>query len=143
VGCSPAVTDVPEFIQTLGRVVRGGSAVDPALVRELVAGRRAGDPLDALSSREREVLALMAEGMSNGGIARQLWVTEATVEKHVHSILLKLALPDGDDVNRRVMAVLAFLRGRFTRLSPQHQLRSARTSAPAYRLPGRRVACLS
>jgi len=133
------VTDVPEFIETLGRVVRGGSAVDPALVRELVAARRAGDPLEVLSPREREVLAGMAEGLSNGGIARQLWVTEATVEKHVHSILMKLQLPDGDDVNRRVLAVLAFLRGRFTPLSfrailPRPRLKSAPPCAAAARI---------
>ena len=87
------VTDVDEFIDTLERIVKGGSVVDPALVQELVAARRVDDPLDDLTSREREVLALMAEGRSNAGIARQLWVTEGTVEKHVHSILRKLRLP--------------------------------------------------
>jgi DNA-binding NarL/FixJ family response regulator len=108
------VTDVSEFIETLNRIVQGGSAVDQALVQELVAARRTGDPLDALSPREREVLELMAEGRSNVGISRQLWVTEATVEKHVHSILMKLQLPETDEVHRRVLAVLAFLRARFT-----------------------------
>jgi DNA-binding NarL/FixJ family response regulator len=103
------VTDVADFIETLDRIVRGGSVVDPVLVQELVAARRAGDPLDALSPREREVLALMAEGRSNAGISRQLWVTEGTVEKHVRSILMKLRLPEADDVHRRVLAVLAFL----------------------------------
>ena len=106
------VTDVSEFIDTLRRVVRGGSAVDPLLVQELVAARRAEDPLDALSPREREVLALMAEGRSNAGISRQLWVTEGTVEKHVRSILMKLRLPESDDAHRRVLAVLAFLDAR-------------------------------
>jgi DNA-binding NarL/FixJ family response regulator len=106
------VTDVSEFIDTLRRVVRGGSAVDPELVRELVAARRAEDPLDVLSPREREVLALMAEGRSNAGISRQLWVTEGTVEKHVRSILMKLRLPESDDAHRRVLAVLAFLDSR-------------------------------
>jgi DNA-binding NarL/FixJ family response regulator len=106
------VTDVPAFIESLHQIVRGGTVVDPALVMELVAARRAGDPLDALSPREREVLALMAEGQSNTGIARQLWVTEGTVEKHVHGILMKLQLPETDDVHRRVLAVLAFLRAR-------------------------------
>src|SRR5580698_5167519 len=106
------VTDVSEFIDTLRRVVRGGSAVDPELVRELVAARRAEDPLDVLSPREREVLALMAEGRSNVGISRQLWVTEGTVEKHVRSILMKLRLPETDDAHRRVLAVLAFLDAR-------------------------------
>jgi DNA-binding NarL/FixJ family response regulator len=106
------VTDVSAFIESLHQIVRGGTVVDPALVMELVAARRAGDPLDALSPREREVLALMAEGQSNTGIARQLWVTEGTVEKHVHGILMKLQLPETDDVHRRVLAVLAFLRTR-------------------------------
>jgi serine/threonine-protein kinase PknK len=74
------VTDVDEFIDALGRIARGGVVVDPGLVQELVAARHRDDPLDALSPREREVLALMAEGRSNAGIARQLWVTEGTVE---------------------------------------------------------------
>jgi len=87
------VTDVSEFIDTLRRVVRGGSAVDPELVQELVAARRAQDPLDVLSPREREVLALMAEGRSNAGISRHLWVTEGTVEKHVRSILSSQSRP--------------------------------------------------
>jgi DNA-binding NarL/FixJ family response regulator len=103
------VTDVTEFIETLRRVVRGGSAVDPELIQELVAARRTEDPLDVLSPREREVLALMAEGRSNAGISRQLWVTEGTVEKHVRSILMKLQLPETDDSHRRVLAVLTFL----------------------------------
>lgn len=103
------VTDVTEFIQTLQRVIRGGSAVDPALVQELVAARRPDNPLDELTSREREVLALMAEGRSNAGIGQALWVTEGTVEKHVRSILMKLRLPDSGEVHRRVLAVLAFL----------------------------------
>jgi DNA-binding NarL/FixJ family response regulator len=103
------VTDVADFIETLNRIVRGNSVVDPVLVQELVAARRTDDPLDALSVREREVLGLMAEGLSNAGIARRLWVTEGTVEKHVRSILMKLRLPGADDVHRRVLAVLAFL----------------------------------
>jgi DNA-binding NarL/FixJ family response regulator len=106
------VTDVDEFIETLERIVRGGSAVDPMLVQELVAARRAEDPLDVLSPREREVLSLMAEGRSNAGIARQLWVTEGTVEKHVHSILTKLRLPATEDDQRRVLAVITFLDAR-------------------------------
>jgi len=106
------ITDVTDFIQTLQRVVRGGSVVDPALVQELVAARRVNDPLEALSPREREVLSLMAEGRSNSGIASQLWVTEGTVEKHVRSILMKLRLPEADEVHRRVLAVLAFLDAR-------------------------------
>lgn len=103
------VTDITDFVDTLGRVERGGSAVDPALVQELVAARRADDPLGALTAREREVLALMAEGRSNAGIGQALWVTEGTVEKHVRSILMKLALPETGEVHRRVLAVLAFL----------------------------------
>jgi serine/threonine-protein kinase PknK len=106
------VTDVHEFIDTVGRIVRGGSVVDPALVSELVAARRADDPLEELTPREREVLALMAEGRSNAGIGRRLWVTERTVEKHVHSILSKLRLQETDDDHRRVLAVVAFLKTR-------------------------------
>jgi serine/threonine-protein kinase PknK len=106
------VTDVDDFLETLERIVRGGSIVDPALVQQLVAARRVDDPLDELTPREREVLALMAEGRSNAGIARRLWVTEGTVAKHVHSILAKLRLPEADDDHRRVLAVVTFLRGR-------------------------------
>jgi len=106
------VTDVAEFIETLKRVEHGGSAVDPALVAELVAARRTDDPLSELSSREREVLGLMAEGRSNAGIGQALWVTEGTVEKHVRSIMMKLRLPETADVHRRVLAVLAFLENR-------------------------------
>ena len=103
------VTDVDEFIQTVERIVAGGSVIDPALVQELVAARRTEDPLAVLTRREREVLALMAEGRSNGGIAKGLWVTEGTVEKHVHSILAKLRLPESGDDHRRVLAVIRFL----------------------------------
>ena len=106
------VTDVEEFLETLARIVKGGSVVDPALVQELVAARRVQDPLDVLSPREREVLALMAEGRSNAGIAQRLWVTEGTVEKHVHSILMKLRLPETEADHRRVLAVLTFLETR-------------------------------
>jgi DNA-binding NarL/FixJ family response regulator len=106
------VTDVDEFVDTLARVVRGGCVVDPALVQELVAARRVNDPLEHLTPREREVLSLMAEGRSNAGIARQLWVTEGTVEKHVHHILGGLGLREAGDDHRRVLAVLAFLEAR-------------------------------
>jgi serine/threonine-protein kinase PknK len=106
------VTDVDEFIETVDRIVNGASVVDPVLVRELVAARRVDDPLEVLTSREREVLALMAEGRSNAGIARQLGVTEGTVEKHVHSILGKLRLRETDDDHRRVLAVVAYLDAR-------------------------------
>jgi DNA-binding NarL/FixJ family response regulator len=103
------VVDVDDFTDTLRRLVRGGSAVDPALVAELVAAKRVDDPLDELSPREREVLALMAEGRSNSAIAHELYVTEGTVEKHVRNILMKLRLPESDEVHRRVLAVLTFL----------------------------------
>ena len=106
------VTDVEEFIETLERIVKGGSVMDPALVQELVSARRRNDPLAVLSPREHEVLTLMAEGRSNAGIARRLWVTEGTVEKHVRSILAKLSLPETDDDHRRVLAVVTFLEAR-------------------------------
>jgi DNA-binding NarL/FixJ family response regulator len=106
------VSDVAEFIETLERVARGGSVVDPGLVQELVSARKRNDPLAVVSDRERDVLALMAEGRSNAGIARRLWITEGTVEKHVRSILTKLGLPDTDDDHRRVLAVLRFLESR-------------------------------
>ena len=106
------VTDVDEFTEMLERIVKGGSVIDPALVQELLVARRAEDPLDVLSPREREVLSLMAEGRSNAGIAHQLWITEGTVEKHVHSILTRLRLPSTADDQRRVLAVIAFLDAR-------------------------------
>lgn len=106
------VTDVAEFVETLERIAKGGSVVDPALVQELVSARRRNDPLAVLSAREREVLALMAEGRSNAGIGRRLWVTEGTVEKHVRSILAKLRLSETDDDHRRVLAVVTFLEAR-------------------------------
>lgn len=103
------VIDVQDFTETLRRLVRGGSAVDPGLVAELVAARRVDDPLGVLSPREREVLALMAEGCSNSAISHRLRVTEGTVEKHVRSIFMKLNLQESDEVHRRVLAVLTFL----------------------------------
>jgi DNA-binding NarL/FixJ family response regulator len=106
------VTDVTHFLESLERIAEGGSVVDPGLVQELVSAQRRDDPLADLTPREREVLALMAEGRSNAGIARRLWVTEGTVEKHVHSILAKLPLPETDDDHRRVLAVIAFLEAR-------------------------------
>jgi DNA-binding NarL/FixJ family response regulator len=106
------VTHVGDFISSLERITQRGSVVDPALVKELVAARRRNDPLDTLTAREREVLGLMAEGVSNAGIARKLFITEGTVEKHVNSILSKLDLPDTADDHRRVLAVIAFLEAR-------------------------------
>jgi DNA-binding NarL/FixJ family response regulator len=103
------ITDVADFIDSIERIARGGSVVDPSLVKELVSTRRRHDPLAVLSPREREVLALMAEGRSNAGIGRRLWVTEGTVEKHVRSILTKLNLPETNEDHRRVRAVIAFL----------------------------------
>ena len=106
------VTDVAEFIDTVERITAGASVVDPSLVHELVKARRRRDPLDVLSPRERDVLALMAEGASNAGVARRIFVTEGTVEKHVRSILTKLNLPESDTEHRRVLAVLRFLEAR-------------------------------
>jgi DNA-binding NarL/FixJ family response regulator len=106
------VTDVAEFAETVSRIAAGGSAVDPAVVQELVAARRRDDALRPLTEREREVLALMAEGRSNAGIARRLWITEGTVEKHIRSILTRMQLPETQDDHRRVLAVLAFLDSR-------------------------------
>ena len=103
------VANIDEFLDSIDRLVRGGSVVDPALVVELLAARAAEGPLEGITSREREVLALMAEGRTNAGIARRLWVTEGTVEKHVHSIFVKLRLPETDDDHRRVLAVVTFL----------------------------------
>jgi serine/threonine-protein kinase PknK len=106
------VTDVAEFVATLDRIGHGGSVVDPGLVQELVAARRRDDPLKDLTNREHEVLALMAQGASNAGIAHRLWVTEGTVEKHVRSILAKLRLPETADEHRRVLAVITYLDAR-------------------------------
>jgi DNA-binding NarL/FixJ family response regulator len=105
------VTDVEEFTEALRRVVRGAAVIDPGIVEELVSARRPDDGLAALTPREREVLALMAQGRSNAGIARVLWVTEGTIEKHVHSILAKFGLGESHDDHRRVLVVLTFLQG--------------------------------
>jgi len=102
------VADVEEFVTALRRVAAGGTVVDPQVISQLVRRRR--DPLTGLSAREREVLALIAEGRSNAAIARKLVVSEAAVGKHVGNILYKLRLPQTDDTNRRVLAVLAYLR---------------------------------
>jgi serine/threonine-protein kinase PknK len=106
------IADVDEFLDAVQRIARGGSVVDPALVRELVTARRRQDPLAVLSAREREVLELMAEGRSNAGIARRLFVAEGTVEKHISSILTKLNLHEADEDHRRVLAAITFLKAR-------------------------------
>ncbi len=104
------VADIPSFTDALLRVAAGGTVLDPEVVAQLLVRRRAHDPVAALTAREREVLALMAEGRSNTAIARQLVVTEGAVEKHVANIFTKLGLPPDEDSNRRVLAVLTFLR---------------------------------
>ena len=103
------IGELDDFFDALERVSRGGSVVDPALIQELVTAPDVNDALEELTRREREVLALMAEGRSNAGIGRRLWITEATVEKHVHSIMMKLRLPETDDDHRRVLAAITFL----------------------------------
>ena len=105
------VADPDEFVAAVRRVAAGGTALDPEAVAQLFARRRGDAPLDELTPREREVLGLMAEGRSNAGIAKSIVVTEGAVEKHISSILGKLGLPRSDDDHRRVLAVLAYLRG--------------------------------
>lgn len=102
------VGQVEEFVAALARVAGGGTVVDPEVVRQLLRRRR--DPLAALTPREREVLALVAEGRSNAAVARELTVTEAAVGKHIGNILAKLGLPPAEDTHRRVLAVLTYLR---------------------------------
>jgi DNA-binding NarL/FixJ family response regulator len=104
------VLDVDDFLEALGRVAGGGSALDPEVVRHLIGDSRRDSALAALTPREREVLALMAEGRTNSGIARRLYLSERTVETHVASILSKLDLPIGDEHHRRVLAVVTYLR---------------------------------
>jgi DNA-binding NarL/FixJ family response regulator len=102
------VLDVDDFLEAARRVSEGGSALDPQVVATLVA--RPANALEELTPREREVLSLMAEGRTNGGIARRLWLTEKTIETHVRTILMKLGLPVSTDDHRRVLAVLTYLR---------------------------------
>jgi DNA-binding NarL/FixJ family response regulator len=104
------VAEIADFLDTLRRVAGGGTVLDPEVVAQLVI-RRGPAPLDALTQREREVLALMAEGRSNTSIAKNLVVTEGAVEKHVKNIFTKLDLPPDEEQHRRVLAVLAYLRG--------------------------------
>jgi DNA-binding NarL/FixJ family response regulator len=105
------VADVREFVDAVRRVAEGGTAMDPEAVAQLLGGRGDDGPLDELTPREREVLGLMAEGRTNHAIAERLVVTDGAVEKHVSNIFGKLGLPPSDADHRRVLAVLAFLRG--------------------------------
>jgi len=104
------VSEVADFLDALDRVAGGGTVLDPEVVGQLLVRRRRDDPLRNLTPREREVLALMAEGRSNTAIARKIVVTEGAVEKHVRNIFTKLDLPPDDEQHRRVLAVLAYLR---------------------------------
>jgi DNA-binding NarL/FixJ family response regulator len=104
------ILDVPALIEAMGRVAAGETVVEPVLVDELVSARKREDPLAALTAREREVLALMAEGRTDRGIRETLWLSQKTVEAHVRSIFRKLELPDTPADNRRVHAVLTYLR---------------------------------
>ena len=104
------VSDPAVLVEALRRLVAGETVVDPEIVSRLLARRRAVDPLDGLSDREREVLSLVAEGLSNAGVAARLYITERTVEAHVKQIFQKLRIGPAPDTNRRVVAVLAFLR---------------------------------
>jgi DNA-binding NarL/FixJ family response regulator len=103
------VLDVADFLEAAERVAKGGSALDPQVVASLVRGE-SSDALAVLTEREREVLSLVAEGLTNSAIARRLVLTERTVEGHVRSVLMKLDLPTSDDAHRRVLAVVAYLR---------------------------------
>jgi DNA-binding NarL/FixJ family response regulator len=103
------VLEIDDFLESVRRVGRGGSAIDPAVIAQLFGRRREDDPLAELTPREREVLGLMAEGLSNGGICRRLFLSPKTVETHVNGIFLKLGLMPAPDDHRRVLAVLAFL----------------------------------
>jgi DNA-binding NarL/FixJ family response regulator len=104
------VADIADFLEALERVASGGTVLDPEVVAQVLVQRRAQDPLASLTAREREVLALMAEGRSNTAIARLLVVSEGAVEKHVRNIFTKLNLPPDDEQHRRVLAVLTYLR---------------------------------
>jgi DNA-binding NarL/FixJ family response regulator len=115
------IVDVDEFANALRTVAAGGTIIEPTLVEELFATPRTADPLSELSAREREVLALMAEGRTDRGISEQLFITRKTVEAHVRSILRKLDLPNDAGENRRVHAVLAYLRPRTAAIpTPKH-----------------------
>src|SRR5207247_10751470 len=104
------VREIEDFVEAVRRVARGGTAMDPQIVSQLVGNSRQDDPVDELSPREREVLGLMAEGRSNAGICSKLFLSPKTVETHVNSIFNKLRLAQAPDDHRRVLAVLAYLR---------------------------------
>jgi DNA-binding NarL/FixJ family response regulator len=104
------VADVQDFVAAVRQVAQGGTVLDPEVVAQLLTRRRRGDQLETLTTREQEVLKLMAEGRSNTAIAERLYVSEGTVEKHVSSIFSKLGLPATESDHRRVLAVLAYLR---------------------------------
>jgi len=106
------VLDVDDFLDAIRRVGSGGSALDPEIVTQLIGPRQRQDPLALLTPRESQVLALMAEGRTNRGIAKQLWLTDRTVETHVANIIAKLGLAADEQDNRRVLAVLAYLEAR-------------------------------
>ena len=103
------VLDVGDFLAAAERVANGGSALDPQVIGSLLSARGEGDPLAELTEREREVLELMAEGLTNAGIAKRLYLSERTVEAHVRHLLMKLDVPETEDAHRRVLAVLAHL----------------------------------
>jgi DNA-binding NarL/FixJ family response regulator len=103
------VLEVADFLAAAERVAQGGSALDPQVVAGLVSARSEDGPLDELTEREREVLELMAEGLTNAGIAKRLFLSERTVEAHIRHVLLKLDVPESEDGHRRVLAVLAHL----------------------------------
>ncbi len=103
------VADVAEFVDAVRRVSEGGTVIDSEVIAQLMGRRRRGDPVETLSPREREVLALMAEGRSNAAIGKALVITEGAIEKHIANIFSKLALPPADEDHRRVLAVLAYL----------------------------------
>ena len=107
-----SVSDLDELIGSLTRISQGGTVLDPKLVVELLGRARRADPLDVLTPREREVVGLMAEGQSNAGIAKALWITHGAVEKHIKHIFSKLGIPATLDAHRRVLAVITFLEAR-------------------------------
>jgi DNA-binding NarL/FixJ family response regulator len=107
-----SVSDLDELIEALTRISAGGTVLDPKLVVELFAARRRTDPLHALTPRECEVLALMAQGQSNAGIAKTLWISQGAVEKHIKHVFAKLRIPAIPDIHRRVLAVITFLETR-------------------------------